>query len=172
MILQKNAHPNVSHSYAKLQCAALALQQTLREKPELVTAIVDAVMRHQKSFYELQNLREQDMEGLYATAYDCYLHKHYEAAAVFFETLAFYSCFDLRGWIGLAASLEQQQRFSEAILCHWIHDQLSFEDSFSLFYTHDCYVVIHKIAQTFSSQQTKHPDRSCYQEKKRQQQNW
>lgn len=172
MMLQKNDHQNVSYNHVRLERAAMALRQVLREKPGLIRTIADAVMRHKKSFYQLQGLREQDMQALYATAYDCYLHQEYEKASTFFQTLAFYSCFDLRAWIGLAASFQQQHRFSEAILCHQMYDQLSFETSFSLFHAYDCYVVIYKIAQTLNHQHPNQPELSCYQEKKKQQQNW
>jgi len=159
----------------------------LREKPALVAAIMDAVTLKQQSFYQLQGLREQDMEALYAAAYHCYAHEQYEDAVAFFQTFAFYSCFDSRAWIGLAASLKQLHCHDEALLCHYITVRLDSEHAAPIFYTHDCYVVLYKISQSLkrlekvlpssnhasSDQPTEHQQKIfCYQEKKQQQNNW
>jgi hypothetical protein len=191
MMLQKTKHSaNAFCSYPRLQRAAVALQQMLREKPALVTTISEAVKINKKSFYEVQGLSEQDMEALYATAYDCYAHEQYEEAAIFFQTFAFYSCFDLRAWTGLAASLDRLNFSNEAILCHHLTVRLGSEKRAPVFYTRDCYVALHKISQVlkyletadplaelsktdFSSDQKLETQKFfCYQEKKHQQQNW
>lgn len=191
MMLQKTEHnENDFLNYSKMQRAAMALQQMLREKPALVTAISEEVKTKTKPFYEVQGLREQDMEALYARAYDCFARKKYEEAVIFFQTFAFYSCFDLRAWKGLAASLDQLHFSNEAILCHHLTVRLDSEKRPPTFYTRDCYVALHKIAQALkhlettdplgelaeanfsSDQKTESENFFCYKEKKHQQHNW
>ena len=191
MMLQKTEHTeNAFCNYPRLQRAAMALQQMLREKPALITAISEAVKTSKKPFYEVQGLGEPDMEAFYAKAYDCFAREKYEEAVIFFQTFAFYNCFDLRAWKGLAASLDQLYFSNEAILCHHLTAQLDSENRPPIFYTRDCYVALHKIAQALkqlereasldalyaadcsSDQKTKSLDFFCYQEKKHQQNNW
>ncbi len=168
----------------------MALQQMLREKPALVTAISEAVKTNNKPFYKVQGLGEPDMEALYAKAYDCFAREKYEEAVIFFQTFAFYSCFDLRAWKGLAASLDHLHFSNEAILCHHLTVRLDSENRRTSFYTRDCYVALHKIAQALKHLETEDPlaellaaDSSsdqkpeskksfCYQEQKHQQGNW
>lgn len=190
-MLQKTKHTESAFcNYPRLQQAAMAFQQMLREKPALVTAISEAVKTNNKPFYKVQGLSEQDVEALYAAAYNCYALEKHEEAVIFFQTFAFYSSFDLRAWKGLAASLDRLDFSNEAILCHHLTVRLDSENRPSIFYTRDCYVVLHKIAQALkcletadplaelseadsSSDQKPEPQKFfCYQEKKHQQTHW
>lgn len=190
MMLQKTKHTESDFcNYSRLQRAAMALQQMLREKPALVTIIGEAVKASKKPFYKVQGLGERDMEELYAKAYDSFAREKYEEAVVFFQTFAFYSCFDLRAWKGLAASLDQLHFSKEATLCQHLTERLDSEKRSPSFYTRDCYDALRKIAQALKHLETENPleelitagssDQKpesktsfCYQEQKRQQNNW
>lgn len=188
MMLQKTEHiENAFCNYPRLQRAAMALQQMLREKPALVRTISEAVKTNKKPFYKVKGLGEPDMEALYAEAYDCFAREKYKDAVIFFQTFAFYNCFDLRAWKGLASSLDQLHFSNEAILCHHLTVRLDSENRAPIFYTRDCYLALHKIAEALKHLETEDPlaqlvatdsssaqkpDFFCYEEKKQQQSNW
>ena len=92
-----------------------AAQKALLEPDEKILEKMEAVITGKSTLGQLRGLKSNDMEAIYSVAHSLYKQKRYADAEKMFRFLCLYGHLDQRFWTGLAASLQQQKKFREAV---------------------------------------------------------
>ncbi|MEG2139973.1 MAG: SycD/LcrH family type III secretion system chaperone [Bilophila sp.] len=88
---------------------------------------------------DVTNMQPEALEGLYTLAYNMYQAGNFDNAETLFRTMCLYKHNDRRFWLGLAGTLQAQERYKEAIDAYsMVGLCTSLKDPAPMFFTAQC----------------------------------
>ncbi len=112
---------------------------------------VEDIMKGETSLADVLGLSDEQFEALYSVAFNTYNAGKYEDAAGFFGILMSIQPFDVRLYMGFAASLHMLKNYENAALFYQWACGIDREDPTPMFHSAECYMAMQDIPATKSA---------------------
>ncbi len=122
-----------------------------KESLDNLQIAVDSIIKDGKSLAEVLKLHGDKFEALYSVAYNTYTSGKYEDAANFFGVLMSIDPFDVRIYMGFAASLHMLKNYENAALFYQWACGIDQQDPMPMYYSAECYMAMKDIPATKSA---------------------
>ncbi|BCX66969.1 type III secretion system translocator chaperone SicA [Pseudomonas izuensis] len=117
-----------------------------KEDEQIALDVVDAVLGG-AALKDVQGISDEQMNSLYAFAYQFYEQGRLDDAEKFFHFLCIYDFYNSHYWMGLAAVHQLKQNHQRAIDLYAIAFAQSKSDWRPMFYTGQCQLALGRIAK-------------------------
>jgi type III secretion system low calcium response chaperone LcrH/SycD len=98
--------------------------------------------RNGRTFRDCTALTPENMEAFYYVAYNQYNAGQFEESEKIFRLLAVLNHFEVKYWRGLAASLENQKKYKEAVRAYGFLALLDMQDAEAPFLAARCFLAV------------------------------
>lgn len=121
------------------------------DKKKFLTEQVQSVLQNGTPLYKVRGMSKQQLENLYAVAYNLYSAEQYEEAGKLFRAMTLLNYTDKKSWLGAAACLEMLKKYDKAIAGYFCAFSLDPLDPLPALHLFDCHLALKNYPAALSS---------------------
>ena len=119
---------------------------------DALNALVSMVEKGLTTVAELRGISTDELEAVYALAYDYYRVGNYDSAETLFRFLTVMDHFNEKYWMGMAAVYQVQKRFKEALRIYaFVAVTLNVKNVNASYYAAECYLATGDVTNATSA---------------------
>ncbi len=112
------------------------------ERIEEATTLILETLEKGGTLGDIKGFTPEEVEAVYALAYNLFQQQKYEDAEKLFQFLCFYEHLDKRFWMGLGGCRQHLKQYEGAIDAYSVLGMLDMENPYPPLHAADCYVAL------------------------------